>query len=65
MRYVYLGDKMTDPTLLGRSCEPVARADGRGIVESGKAGTLRLVRFDDGRLVVVLGRRLRLSEGVR
>jgi hypothetical protein len=66
VRYLYLGDKMTDPTLVGLPCDPVRRADGKVIVGSGK-GTPRnqLVRFADGRLVVVLGRRLRLSEEVR
>jgi hypothetical protein len=54
---------MTDPVLIGRPCEPVRRADGKVIVGSGK-GVPRnqLVRFEDGREVVVLGRRLRLSE---
>jgi hypothetical protein len=63
MRYVYLGDKMTDPALIGRPCDPVRRADGKVIVGSG-TGVPRnqLVRFADGREVVVLGRRLRLSE---
>ena len=61
-RYVYLGDRLTDPHFIGRPCDPVYRADGRVIVGSGK-GTPRnqLVRFADGTEAVVLGRRLRLT----
>lgn len=63
MRYVYLGDRLTDPRLVGQPCDPIRRADGRVVVGSGK-GTPRnqLVRFADGTLAVVLGRRLRLAE---
>jgi hypothetical protein len=61
-RYVYLGDRFTDPRLVDQPCDPVHRADGRVIVGTGK-GTPRnqLVRFSTGELVVVLGRRLRLN----
>jgi hypothetical protein len=55
-RYVYLGGFLTDPALIGRPCDPVRRADGRCIV--GKAG--QLVRFGNGRLAIVLRRRLRV-----
>jgi hypothetical protein len=56
MRYVYLGDRLTDLALIGQRCEPVRRADGRCIV----GGSKQLVRFASGRLVVVLRRRLRV-----
>lgn len=62
MRYVYLGDRLTDPRYQGQPCDPVRRTDGRVIVGTGK-GTPRnqLVQFADGQPVVVLGRRLRLN----
>lgn len=65
MRYVYLGDRMTDPRLVGQPCDPVSRTTGKRevcVVGSGK-GTPRnqLVKFSTGELVVVLGRRLRLN----
>lgn len=63
MRYVYLGDKFTDSRLVGQPCDPIRRVNGRVVVGSGK-GTPRnqLVRFADGTLAVVLGRRLRLAQ---
>lgn len=60
MRYIYLGDRLTDPTLVQQPCDPVRRADGRCVVGRSK----QLVRFGDGRLVAVLRRRLRLTEVV-
>lgn len=56
-RYIYLGDRLTDPALAGGRCGPVRRADGKCLVSPGKA----LVQFSDGRTVVVLRRRLRLQ----
>ena len=56
MRYVYRGDRLTDPALVGQPCEPVRRADGRCVVGRSK----QLVRFADGRAVVALRRRLAL-----
>ena len=65
-RYVYLGDRLTDPKLVGHPCDPVLRADGKVIVGVGKrVPRNQLVRFADGTEVVVLGRRLRLSEKVK
>lgn len=32
MRYIYLGDKLTDRSLVGLRCDPVKRADGKCIV---------------------------------
>lgn len=58
-RYVYLGDRLTDPALVGQVCGPVRREDGRCIV-GGKLGSA-LVRLADGREVVVMRRRLRLN----
>ena len=55
MRYVYLGDRLTDRALVGLPCEPVRRADGKCVVGRGKA----LVLFADGTRHVVLRRRLR------
>lgn len=60
MRYVYLGDKMTDSRWTGQPCDPVRRLDGKVIV--GRKPRNQLVRFEDGSLVVVLGRRLRLTD---
>jgi hypothetical protein len=62
MRYLYLGDRLTDPRLVGQPCDPIRRSDGRVVVGSGK-GTPRnqLVKFSSGELVVVPARRLRLN----
>lgn len=54
--YRYLGDRMTDVGLRGAACDAVRRRDGRCV--RGKNGSM-LVRFDDGRVAVVLGRLLR------
>ena len=57
-RYIYLGDRFTDRSLVGVPCDPVRRADGKCVV--GRNST-QLVRFCDGSEVVVLRRRLRLQ----
>lgn len=57
-RYVYLGDKLTDPSLVGQPCDPIRRADGKCLV--GRSPRNQAVRFEDGRTAVVLARRLRL-----
>lgn len=36
MRYVYLGDRLTDPRLVGQPCDPIRRTDGRVVVGTGK-----------------------------
>lgn len=54
-QYIYLGDTLTDPALKGAQCTAVLRADGKCVRGSGNM----LVRFDDGRVVVVIGRLLR------
>lgn len=59
MRYVYLGDALTDPALIGMECDPVRRADGRCIV-NGKMATA-LVVDAAGNKYVVKRRRLRLK----
>lgn len=59
MRYVYLGDRLTDPALVGLPCDPVRRADGKCIVSVRMATAL--VRFADGVMRVVARRRLRLA----
>jgi hypothetical protein len=56
MNYIYLGDRLTDEHLKGQRCEAVRRADGKCI--RGKNGSM-LVKFADGSMHVVLGRRLR------
>lgn len=58
MRYVYLGDAMTDAALIGQPCDPVRRADGKCIVSTRFATAL--VRFADGSERVVKRRRLRV-----
>jgi hypothetical protein len=58
-RYVYLGDKWTDPALVGQPCEPVRRADGKVVVSAGKA----LVTFAGRGEHIVVRRRLRLAKG--
>jgi hypothetical protein len=61
MRYVYLGDRMTDARWRGSLCEPVRRSDGRCII----GGSKQLVVFGDGTAVVVLRRRLRVRPEAR
>lgn len=56
MRYVYLGDRMTDARLRGAPCDPVLRGDGRCVV----GGSKQLVAFAGGERHVVLRRRLRI-----
>jgi hypothetical protein len=59
-RYVYLGDALTDPALVGQPCDPVRRADGRCIVSTKFATAL--VVFADGLERVVKRRRLRVVD---
>jgi hypothetical protein len=60
MRYVYRGDRLTDPALRGQPCDPVRRADGKCI--RGANGNM-LVVFADGVARVVLARQLRVTGG--
>lgn len=60
MRYIYLGDKLTDPALRGMPCDPVRRADGKCIV--GQSTAAALVIDASGRQHVVLRRRLRVQK---
>jgi len=55
MRYIYLGDKLTDSLLVGMQCDPVRRRDGKCVVGRSKM----LVVDQSGRQHVVLRRRLR------
>lgn len=57
MRYVYIGDKLTDPALICQPCDPIRRKDGACVV----GGSKQLVRFGSGRVAVVLRRRLRVQ----
>ena len=55
-RYTYLGDRMTDPALVGRRCTAVLRADDKCIL----GRSAMLVLFDgEGAPRVVQRRRLR------
>ena len=55
-RYMYLGDRLTDPDLKGQPCTAVLQPNGKCI--RGKTGGM-LVQFDSGRTAVVIGRLLR------
>lgn len=57
-RYVYLGDKLTDPRLVNQPCDPILRADGKVLRGRNRNAA---VRFADGTEAVVLGRHLRLT----
>lgn len=57
--YIYRGDRLTDGDLRYQRCTAVRRADGKTI--RGANGNM-LVRFEDGRTAVVLGRQLRKTE---
>jgi hypothetical protein len=59
MRYVYLGDALTEASLVGQPCDPVRREDGKCIVSTRMATAL--VVFGDGRHRVVKRRRLRVA----
>ncbi len=59
MRYTYLGDNMTDDSLINMQCDPCRRDDGKCIV-SVKMATA-LVVDADGVKHVVKRRRLRLN----
>jgi protein gp37 len=59
-RYVYLGDRLTDPALRGMVCDPVRRPDGRCVISGRMASAL--VVDAQGRRYVVARRRLRLRE---
>lgn len=58
MRYVYLGDALTDAAFVNQPCEPVRRDDGKCIVSIAFASAL--VTFEDGSTRVVKRRRLRV-----
>lgn len=56
-RYIYLGDRLTCPTLKGQPCDPVRRPDGKCIVGRGS----QLVIFaGESSPRVVIRRRLRV-----
>ncbi|MBW3543987.1 MAG: hypothetical protein KY428_00060 [Bacteroidetes bacterium] len=54
--YTYMGDKLTDPALKGKTCTAVERPDGRCI--RSKKGTM-LVEFAGDRKANVIGRLLK------
>lgn len=53
--YNYLGDRLTDPCLVGQQCRAILRENGKCI--RSKNGSM-LVSFN-GKVVIVLARRLR------
>ena len=55
-QYKYLGDRLTDPLFKGQTCSAVRRLDEKCI--RGKNGNM-LVKFESGKLVVVIARMLR------
>lgn len=59
MRYTYLGDKMTDPALIGMQCSPIRRPDGKCIISMKMATAL--VVDANGQRYVVLRRLLRVN----
>jgi hypothetical protein len=61
MRYTYLGDMLTDRTLIGLQCDPVRRADGKCVVNRKLASAL--VVDAQGKRYVVKRRRLRVNPG--
>lgn len=62
MRYVYLGDRLTDPSLAGMACDPVRNARGKCVV--GQKLATALVVDEQGRRYVVLRRRLSVVKDV-
>lgn len=59
--YRYLGDALTDPALVGRTCEAVLRPDGKCICRN----SAMLVRFaGESAPRVILRRRLRKLEAI-
>lgn len=60
MKYIFLGDKLTDDSYINKQCDPVRRDDGKCVV-SVKMATA-LVQFADGSRAVVPRRRLRLTK---
>ena len=58
MRYAYLGDRLSAPTLKGAKCDPVRRLDGKCVVGRGA----QLVTFaGETAPRVVIRRRLRVT----
>jgi hypothetical protein len=58
-RYLYLGDALTMPALVGRMCNPLLRTDGRCIL-SNRMATALVLFAGETRPRVVVRRRLRL-----
>ena len=63
LRYIYLGDRLTDPFLHHMPCDPVRNERGKCIVARRMATAL--VVNAEGRKFVVLRRRLRLASKLR
>jgi hypothetical protein len=59
MRYIYLGDRLTDSALNGMQCDPVRDARGKCVCGRGSM----LVQDVHGIRYVVIRRRLRLVKG--
>lgn len=54
--YTYLGDRITDQHLKGKTCSAVRRSDGKCI--RGKNGSM-LIKFSGGAKAIVVARLLR------
>lgn len=59
--YIYLGDRFTDPTLRKAKCNAVRNGKGKCI--RGRNGSM-LVRFENGKTCVVVGRLLRKIKSI-
>jgi hypothetical protein len=59
MEYIYLGDRNTAACLKKKGCDAIRR---NGKCIRGKNGSM-LVRFEDGRQMVIIGRLLRKQPG--
>lgn len=59
-RYTFLGDKLTDPALVGLQCDPIWDSRGKCIISTRMA--VALVVDEQGRRYVVPRRRLRLNK---
>ena len=58
MKYIYRGDRHTDPAFKGKPCDPVFQAGTDKCIRGKNANMV--VRFECGTVVVVNARQLRL-----
>lgn len=56
MRYTYLGDKLTDPALMGMACDPVRRPDGKCIIAGLRpAAPVGTLEHNGVRIIIMTG----------